>query len=113
MTALLMPALHNIMSQVKPLYQAERKLEYQRHLERLSSIGRERRRPTVLEDDFSHEMHRIRNRSMHFHAQRKVDHLNQQNDKLISKLLTIARGRGSALEDMPKIQHFQNPARRR
>ena len=60
-------------------------------------------------------MHRIRNQSMHFQNQQQVDYLNQQNEKLINKLMHIAKRRSNSFfkVEEPSMVHYDNPARKR
>lgn len=103
--------------QTKPLYEMERQLEYKRHLQRLESIGKERSK-RIAERDSIREMHRLRNHSMHFHTQKQVEYLNQQNEKIINKLMGIAKRKSNSFftsqPDQPtQISYLQNPARKR
>lgn len=58
----------------KPLYEIERKLTYNRHLQRLDQISKERSKR--VSPDFTKEMHLIRNKAAHFHT---VEHANSLN----------------------------------
>jgi hypothetical protein len=52
---------------------------------------------------------------MHFQNQQQVEQLNQQNEKLINKLMYIAKRRSNSFfkaEETP-IAHYHNPARKR
>lgn len=60
-------------------------------------------------------MHRLRNQSMHFHTQQQVEYLNQQNEKIINKLMGIAKRKASSFfkPEEPTMVYFENPARKR
>jgi D-lyxose ketol-isomerase len=53
-------------------------------------------------------MHRLRNQSMHFHTQQQVDYLNQQNEKIINKLMHIAKRRSSSFfkQEEPSMVYY-------
>lgn len=60
-------------------------------------------------------MRRLRNQSMHFQTQKHVELLNQQNEKIINKLMHIAKKRksNSFFKEEPKMIYYQNPVRKR
>jgi hypothetical protein len=60
-------------------------------------------------------MHRLRNHSSHFHTQQHVDHLNHQNEKIINKLMYIAKRRSSSFfkPEEPSMVYYDNPTRKR
>jgi D-lyxose ketol-isomerase len=53
-------------------------------------------------------MRRQRNQSMHFHSQQQVDFLNLQNEKIISRLMYIARRKSNSFfkEEEPKMVYY-------
>lgn len=79
----------------KPIYEAEKQLAYFRHLERLDSITHERSK-RVIERNTIEEMHRIRNKSLHFRKIQKEEGLHQQNLLLMNKILHISKRKSSA-----------------
>jgi|688.fasta_scaffold76766_1 hypothetical protein len=52
---------------------------------------------------------------MHFKSQQHVDYLNHQNEKIINKLMSIAKKKSTffSKEEEPRIAHYRNPARKR
>jgi hypothetical protein len=69
----------------------------------------------MQEKDILAEMHRRRSNSMHFKSQQHVDYLNHQNEKIINKLMSIAKKKSTffSKEEEPRIAHYRNPARKR
>lgn len=61
----------------KPLYDIERKFAYNRHLQRLDQIRKERSRQGS--PNFSKEMHMIRNKASHFSTVEHANTLNHEN----------------------------------
>jgi hypothetical protein len=58
----------------KPLYDVERKLTYNRHLQRLDQISKERSKR--VSPNFTIEMHSIRHKASHYHT---VEHASALN----------------------------------
>jgi hypothetical protein len=69
----------------------------------------------VLSRDPIKEMHRLRNQSTHFQNQQQVDYLNHQNEKIINKLMYIAKRKSNSFfkVEEPSMVYYDNPARKR
>lgn len=79
--------------QTKPVHEYFNQVRYLRHKHKLATIDSERPQPFFYDQLASN--HRLRNHSIAFHQQEQEDFINNQNEKLLSKLLEISKRRKS------------------
>ena len=75
--------------QIKPLYEAQKFIQHQKHVERLRKIAGKKVQNAQSRNTID-EMHRIRHQSSDFQTKQKNELLNFQNNKILNKLLEIS-----------------------
>jgi len=102
-----------MISKTKPVYEYFNQLRYSRHRDKLATIEQEK--PQQLRSSLNlEEMHRLRSQT--YYQQEHENSINQQNEQLLQKLLSISKRRKSEYSQVSvpqKISTFNNPARKK
>lgn len=101
-------------SQTKPVFRMFKEMSYARHKNKLATIESER--PQLRASCEIEDMHRLRSLSLSYHHNAQEDSINQRNQQLLKRLLTISKRKQSEYAQAPlppKMASFNNPARRK